>query len=67
MAQHDFTGAHRLSGDTNVGLEANAEIGSSTPGTRAADNLIPGAQGDGSSSGSGQVLRAFGDGADSRL
>ena len=67
VAQHDFAGADGFGGDAGVGLQADAEIGCGATSAGAADDFVPGAECDGGSGGSGQMLGAFGDGADRRL
>ena len=67
VAEHDLAGADSFGGDAGVGLEANAEIGSGASSAGAANDFVPGAKRDGGSGGAGQVLGAFGDGADGGL
>jgi hypothetical protein len=64
MTQHDFAGAHGFGGNSGVSLQAYPEIGSGTAGSRAADNFVSGAQGDGRSGCPGEVLGTFSDSAD---
>ncbi len=64
VAEHDFAGAHGFGGDAGVGLQADTQVGCGAAGAGAADDLIAGTQGDGGAGGAGEVLGAFGDGAD---
>ena len=67
MAKHDLAGADTVGGNSGVGLQTNSEIGRGTAGAGAADDFVSVAEGDGSASGSGQSLGAFGNHADGRL
>jgi len=64
VTEHDFARAHGFRGDASIGLQTDSEVGSGSSGTGAADNFVAGAQGDGRSGGAGEMLSAFGDGAD---
>ena len=67
VAQHDLAGAYGFGGDAGIGLKADSEIGGGASSAGAADDFVAGAEGDGGSGGSGQMLGALGDGADRGL
>src|SRR4029077_1873651 len=67
VTEHDFAGTDGFGGDASIGLEAHAKIGSGTASTGAANDFVAGAQSDGGPGGTGQMLGAFGDGADRGL
>ncbi len=67
VTEHDFAGADGFGGNAGIGLQADPEVGSGASGAGAAHDFVAGAQGDGGTGGSGQMLGAFGDGADRGL
>src|ERR1700681_339933 len=56
VTQHDFAGAYSFRRDASVGLQTSPEVRSSSAGTGAADNFVPGSQSDGRSGRAGQML-----------
>ena len=64
VTEHDFPGAYGFGGDAAIGLQADAEVGSGAASAGAADDFIAGAQCDGGSGSSGEMLGTLGDGAD---
>ena len=67
MTEHHFAGADAIGGDARIRLQANTEIGSGAPGSRATNDLVSVAQGNSGSASAGQRLRSFRDHADGRL
>jgi hypothetical protein len=67
VTEHDLAGTDGFGGDAGIGLEAHTKIGSGTASAGAANNFVAGAQSDSSPGGTGQMLGAFGDGADRGL
>ena len=53
MAEQHFAGAHAFGGESAIGLQANADIGSGASGARPANNFVAPAQRDGSAGGAG--------------
>jgi len=53
MTQHYLAGAHGFGEMPDIGLQADAEVGSGAAGAGAAYDFIAGAQGDGCAGGAG--------------
>src|SRR5580700_3891517 len=59
VAKHNLAGAHTVSGNSRVGLQANSEIRRSASGSRAADDFVSLPQSNGGATRSCQSLGAF--------
>src|SRR5580700_7118660 len=67
VTKKNFPGAQTFGGKAGVGLQVDAEVGSSAASARAANDLTPVAKRDGGAGGASERLSALGNDVDSRL
>jgi hypothetical protein len=67
VTKHDLAGAHRLGGNSGIGLQTDSEVRGGSAGAGPAHNFFSGPQRHGRSSRARQMLGAFRNGADGGL